>query len=311
MSAPHASFGYLSRANACLARGDVNGAIDALRSALSHEPMSAPLHAFLALCLIDARRLYAAEHEAKLALELDPELDDAHLALAHVRYAQGRLDDAERHLDEAQRIDPERQELARLRSRVLRSRGKKQEAAQVLEEALARDPENNATRLELAEAHLDASDLPAADEISQAVLRDDPENHKGLVMRGWVALRRGQAKDARDYATMALRQNAASPGALRLLVGVKARTSPVLGLWWRANVALSVLSSSARVLVLLGSFALYRLGTIVASQNSLEGLASILSLAWMGVVLYSWTAPVLFRRMLARELAQVRLRRGF
>jgi tetratricopeptide (TPR) repeat protein len=311
MSSSQAAFGHLARANACLERGDVNGAIDALRSALAHDPMSAPLHALLSLCLIEARRLYAAEHEAKLALELDPELDEAHLALAHVRFAQDRLDETERHLDEAQRIDPDNLSLARLRSQVLRRRGKKQEATRLLEEAVAREPEDTATRLELARAYLEANDLAAADEIAQAVLREAPESHEGLVLSGWVALRRGQSQVALDSAAMALRQNAASPAALRLLVGVKARSSPVLGLWWRANVSLSGLSSSSRVLVLLGSFALYRLGSILASQFELHGLATIVSYAWLGVVVYSWTAPVLFQRMLARELSQVRFRRGF
>jgi tetratricopeptide (TPR) repeat protein len=302
---------HLSRAIGCIGRGDTRGAIEALRWALTYDPLAARLHALLALCLVDAKRIHAAEHEAQAALELEPELHNAHLAMAHVRFAQGKLDRAEQLLVDADRLDPGEVSVMRLRARILAARGKRREAVRLLEDARACDPEDVDTRLSLGEAYLQANRPGDAAEIAHDVLREHAESHRGLVLQGWVELYRGNGRDAREHALMALRQNASSPAALRLLAGVNARRNVFLGLWWRVNLQLSVLSSSARIMVLIGGYVVYRVGTTMASAGGYPGVADGVSWLWIGVVIYSWIGPAIFMRMVARELTQVRLRPGF
>jgi tetratricopeptide (TPR) repeat protein len=309
---PHGvALDYIARARLSIARGDLRGAIESLRWALSGDPLSAQAHALLALCLIDTKRLHAAEHEAVRALELEPELRLSHLAMAHVRFAQHRLRDAEGHLDEVQRLDPEDQAAFRLRASIAGARGRPHEVVSVLERARSVDPEDAETRISLGRAYIEVNDIPHAEEISMEVLREHPESHAGLVLRGGVLLLKGQTRDAREHALMALRQNGESSQALRLLVAVKARSSPVLGLWWRYNAWMSARSASSRVLVLLGMFVAYRLSLIVTAQQGLEQVNQVVMFVWLGFVAYSWAGPAMFQRMLRRELASVKLKKDF
>jgi tetratricopeptide (TPR) repeat protein len=302
---------HFHRAQLELAHGNTRGAIQALRWALSIDPRWATAHALLALCLHDEKRLYAAEHEAKLALGLDPEAHIAHVAMAVVLIAKRKLDAAEEHLEIARRIDPESPDTYRQRARILQLRGRRDEAIAELERGLSLDPEDVHTHVALGELYLAAGDVARAGAVATEVLRADAENHDALVLRGGVLLRHGRVDDAREHAFWALRQRASSRSALALLVHVKARQSVWLGLWWRCNAWLGALSVSGRIFVLLGGFTAYRVLTIAATQHGWAAPARAIEAAWLCIVVYSWIGPAVFQRMLARELATVRLRRGF
>ena len=124
---------------------------------------------------------------------------------------------------------------------------------------------------------------------------------------GWVLLQRGQLDDAREHAAMALRANPADAEALRLLAAYKARQSRFLSLWFRWNMSMSTLGERQKVVVLLVLFIVYRLTTLILEDLGLELAAQIVSYVWLAIVAYSWIGPVLFDRMLRRELEQIRL----
>ena len=89
----------INRARQQLAQSHIDGAIDSLRRALSLDPDLAESHAILALCLVDARRLHAAGHEARLALLAEPNLGLAHYALTHVLIGQRKFKQAEAQIE--------------------------------------------------------------------------------------------------------------------------------------------------------------------------------------------------------------------
>ena len=62
-------------------QGDVRGAIEIWRQVLSQDPDHAPSHALLSLCLVDTKRLHAAELEAGLALAGDASHPLSHHAM--------------------------------------------------------------------------------------------------------------------------------------------------------------------------------------------------------------------------------------
>jgi hypothetical protein len=88
---------------------------------------------------------------------------------------------------------------------------------------------------------------------------------------------------------------------------VKARTSWFLGLWWRWSTWMNVLGDSREIMVLLGLFLLYRVANQLAHDLDRPGLASALNFVWLAFVAYTWVGPGMFRRMLRRELRDVRL----
>jgi hypothetical protein len=65
------------------------------------------------------------------------------------------------------------------------------------------------------------------------------------------------------------------------------------------------------VLILTGAYLAYRVLVQLLSDTGTDLSATLVSLAWLGVCVYSWVGPGLFQRMLQKELAQVRLGEEF
>src|SRR5207302_4404785 len=86
---------YLDQATRRMGRHDFVGAIEMLRIVLAYAPDHARAHAMLSICLLRTRRRFAAEHEARRALALEPELPDAHIALGWVALARHAFSEAE------------------------------------------------------------------------------------------------------------------------------------------------------------------------------------------------------------------------
>jgi hypothetical protein len=75
----------------------------------------------------------------------------------------------------------------------------------------------------------------------------------------------------------ALRQDPADRGALRLMASIKARRNPFLGLWWRYATWMGSLGEGRAIVVLLGMYVVYRLGTITATEWGSSDIAGRLA----------------------------------
>ena len=179
------------------------------------------------------------------------------------------------------------------------------------EAALSLDPSDSDTLASLSEVYLAQGKLDEAERFARDALETTPEHQDALIAMGRVLLRRGQLEDAREHALWALRANSSSPNALSLLVEIKARVNPFLGLWWRFNTAMNTLTVNRRIAVLLGGFVSYRVLETAATQAEQQGPAFVIQMAWLALCAYTWVGPVIFGRMLQRELSTFRLRPGF
>ncbi|MCG2592168.1 tetratricopeptide repeat protein [Ramlibacter sp. XY19] len=290
-----------------LAQGHVRGAVETLRQLLAHDPQDAEAHALLALALYNMRRLHAARYEAGTALALAPESVLAHYALGIVETADRKFALADEHFQQALALEPRSPHLLRARASLYRLWGRKSDVGALLEEARAIDPGDPVTLVALGEHALEENRLDEARRFADAALRIEPESADGLVLMGAVLLRQGIADDAREHALQALRIDATHRGALQLLAGVKARKSPLLGLWWRYSVWMESIGTTRSVLVLLLAYATYRVLRGVVEQGSLRAWAMPIEVAWLAIVAYSWIGPGLFRRSLDKELQGVKL----
>ena len=81
--------------------------------------------------------------------------------------------------------------------------------------------------------------------------------------------------------------------------------------WWRFNTRMEAFGEVGTIAVLLGAFFFYRLADIFLVEFGHGDKAELLRYAWLGFVAYTWVAPAMFQRMLAKELEQVRLKPGF
>lgn len=291
--------------------GQIDSAIESLRQALAQDPDLAQAHAYLAICLLKKKRLYAAMQESKLALAIEPASEIAHFAMANICIAQRNFNAAQKHLDQLLDIDPNDPRYYLLQADLKGLQRKDDEILPLLERALEIDPESSSALSKLSDYYLDKGDLKNAERYAYESLRLEPENIDGLVSMGYVLLRRGDVQAAREHAVSALQQAPDNSAALTLVASIKARTSPLLGLWWRYNAWMSSVGSTRSILVLLLAYIVFRLTTMGFKDLGHPDVSSIIQWAWLGIVIYTFVGPTLFMRSLKKELSDVRLSREF
>ena len=287
--------------------GNHRGATELAQRALSLDPDHAVGHAALAAILLDARRLAAAGIEVRAALALDSEDPYIHRVAAAVLIAERKLDDAWAHcLIALQDAEPAPAAHV-LGARVKKLQGDRAQARELLLEALALDAAYTDALTELAQLALDAGERDEAARFATLALESDPSDHAAHVLAGSVDLARGDVASAEDHARFVLRNDATSLTALELWTAIQARRSRLLGAWWRWNTWMTQGDDRRRIAVLMGSFVLAQIAVIVTDELGLEGLSRALALGWLGLCAYTWFAPALFHRMVARTLRTVEL----
>lgn len=295
----------LDRALDRIRHGDIDAAIDILQELLSHDPDVVDAHALLALCLLDLKAVGPARAEAEMALALDGDSAFAHQAMGDVSIAQGKFGAAAHHFELALAIDPhdashyERMALLeRLRGRPYRD---------WLDQALELDPTDPDILAALSRERFEAGDMAQARRFAEEGLRLNAESGDALLAMARVLLLEGQVDDAREHVIAALRSDATDDEALQLLVAVRARKNPALGLWMRWNVWMETMHEGHRVAWLVGLLVGTRLLAQIFTDLGLPVLASAVRTAWLAFVAYSWVGPVIFQKLLERELRGVRL----
>ncbi|MCP4687778.1 MAG: tetratricopeptide repeat protein, partial [Desulfobacterales bacterium] len=189
--------------------------------------------------------------------------------------------------------------------------GRAAAVAGLLDRALALDPDSPRVKTAIGQERLDRGKTAEAEAMAREVLEEYPEHEDALTLMGCVCLRRGDLEGAREHAIWALRQNPTDHDVLHLLAAIKARKSKLLGLWWCYHAWISELGQSRAILVLLGAFIVYRVAGIHLDQNDHTGMAGLLHALWLGVCIYTWVGPGLFRKSLKKETDGVLLNEDF
>ena len=287
--------------------GNHRGATELVQRALTIDPDHAQAHAALAFTLLGARRLAGARIEARTALGLDANDPYIHHVMAAVLTADRKLDDAWAHCLIALEGPTAAPEAYVLGARIRTLQGDTERARELLDEALALDAAHTDALTQLARLSLDAGDRATASRLIAQALESAPEDHAAHVVAGFVDLANGDAASAEQHARFVLGQDATDEDGLALWTAIQARRSRLLGAWWRWNTWMARGNERRQVALLIGAFVLARLAIIITDELGYDGASRALTLAWLGFCAYTWLAPELFRRMLARQLGTVRL----
>lgn len=292
-------------------RGLNDRCIELLVRVLGDDPDHADAHAVLALALVERKRLHAGALEAARALQLEPMSPLAHLAMAATDIARRRFAQAETHLLHALELDPQSTSALRLGARLYWLWQRPETAWDYVERACRLapgDPGQWALRAMLA---FDKGDRDTARHDAKRALAMDPENIEALTTLGHCALAAGNIEEARTHAVWALSLAPDDPRAHVLMAGVKARSSLLLGLWWRFQSFITAGSNRRAITLLVGIYLVYRAVGVALDTEGLGPWSRALDFAWLGFCAYTWFAPTIFRRSLEREFSTVRLRRDY
>lgn len=292
-------------------RGLNDRCIELLVRVLGEDPDHAGAHALLALALVERKRLHAAGLEAGRALQLDPESPLAHLAMAATDIAGRRFASAESHLRHALELDPQSISALRLGARLYWLWQRPADAWDYIERVCRLAPDDAGSWALRALLAFDKGDRETAQADARRALALDPENIEALTTLGHCALAAGRVDEARTHAVWALSLAPDERGTHLLMAGVKARRSPLLGLWWRFQSFIAAGSKRRAITLLVGAYLLYRALGVALDTEGLGRWSNALDFAWLGFCVYTWFAPTLFRRSLEREFATVRLRRDY
>ncbi|MFI5207482.1 MAG: protein kinase, partial [Gemmatimonadales bacterium] len=168
-------------------RSNIDGADAYSRKALELDPDLAEAHAARGLAVSLSKRYDEAEREFETAIRLDPRLYEAHYFYGRATFQQGKYADAVRHYEEASRVRPEDYQCVLLMRAPLRSLGRTEDA----QAALLRG-------LQLAERHLELNpDDARALYLGAGSLAELGEKERALE---WV--KRALAVDAEDSAVL-------------------------------------------------------------------------------------------------------------
>ena len=168
-------------------------------------------------------------------------------------------------------------------------------------------PEDPGTLTELGDLYLAAGELGRAEGLAVEALRIEPQHQSGRVLMGHLALRRGNIKTAKEHAVWALQIDASDRGALRLMANIKARENWYLGLCWRFCVWLGELGEGRAVAVLMVAYFVVQVSIQVLSDLGQSQLSRIVSFVWIGLCVYTWIGPGLFKRKLQEEISEVKI----
>ncbi|MFT6144429.1 MAG: tetratricopeptide (TPR) repeat protein [Myxococcota bacterium] len=277
---------------------------------LGVNPGHSEAHALLALMLVQQKRLDAATVEAEIAVSQDPEEPLAHGALFEIAVAELRFADAESHIDRLLMLDPYNPGAFHKRANLRQLQNREDDALADLDQALHIAPTDQSAMAMRGRILLARGDIDGAEVEARRALALGAEHTGALVLMGHILLKRGDIAAARDHAISALRNNVVGSGPIHLLTAVKARESWTLGLWWRWQSWMSSRGQNQVILILVGAYIVFRLITIRLEQLDYDNARFAINIAWLGLIAYTWTAPVLWNRMLRKELKPVQLR-GF
>ncbi|MCB1162274.1 tetratricopeptide repeat protein [bacterium] len=176
--------------------GRGEGAIQALRTALTVNPRFMEASYFLGLALLGEERYLEAEESLDFARELGGESSDLLLQLARCRFQLGRNEGAETLLDELLRRQPEHAEARYLLGLLRHAEGRHDDALRLIRAALEAKPTLGTAALDLALIHARKGEWGRAGLRFRHLAEAAPEDPQLLGFLGQTQLAQGDLEAA-------------------------------------------------------------------------------------------------------------------
>jgi tetratricopeptide (TPR) repeat protein len=200
---------------------------DLFIEAIRMDPTFARAHAGLANYYVHAHNYFNVETDAhmkavvaaKRAIELDPNLAEAHVALGYTLSAEERFDEAEREFQKALEANPGLFEAHYYRGRAFYVRGDMERAVESFQHATSLDPNDFQTWALLASIHAgagraDLAELCARPAVERAMkhLEANPSNSRAAYLAAGCSLQIGEVDQALELTDRSIAATPDDPG---------------------------------------------------------------------------------------------------
>lgn len=215
---PHAYRAHMHLGGALEARGDIVGALDQYRLAVTLQPDHAETHYNLGNALNTLRRRDQARHSWERALEIDPTFFDAVINLSAWHLDGGDWQHAWALLERADRIRPESVEVWRRKGVARRAIGDQEGAERAYRHAVRLDPTNAETHYNLGNLLVDTGRADEAERSYRRALSLNPAHHGAVYNLALLLLRNERPVEAEQVCQQALQLSALrhTPGEIKL-----------------------------------------------------------------------------------------------
>jgi len=301
----------LERAWAHYMADRTSAAIQLLKELLGEDPNHAEYHSLLAACLLQDKRLHAAEYELGLALKIDPQMPFLYLLQSNILVFKNKFKQALAACDQALALAPEFIDALLKKAEILLLLNQYAEARSCLDQAARISPDNLAVTLAYADFHLTNGDIKNAETFALEALHQDAQNETANVLMGKIRLTQGNIQEAEYHAKFVILNNPNSEQGLALFSNIKARTNWFLGLWWRLNNKLANSTQFKQITYLICAYLFFNLLSQIVEDMGHKSLSDMIGYAWLGLVVYSWVAIPIYIKMLKKELDNFQFNRDF
>ncbi|NNG00245.1 MAG: tetratricopeptide repeat protein [Desulfobacteraceae bacterium] len=280
-------------------------ALESLREALSISPREPVLHSLLALVLVDLNRPRAAVHEARSGVDLGADMPFCHYALGMVLCANEKYAAAIQHLRQALAAEPDNSRYMTGLGNVYALTGNTIEAREHFKKAIWIDPNEADGYTALGRLLRRDGKLAAAGDCIRKAIELNSEGIDARLEMGFIRLLEGEIEEARGHALWALQKSVFNADAVLLLSQIKARTNPLVGAWWKLNGWLTGGSTSRIVLILVFTYALFRIAELGLNDLGYTFWSNAVKYIWLIVVIYSWFGPDWFDNLIRKDLNRI------
>lgn len=241
-----------------------------------------------------AAEIVLTDHEAALqaarnGLELDPNSSELLSLGAHAAAELGRLPEAERMVLQALDRDPDDPDHLCLYAEIVARAGQIEKAETLLARAESIDPECQAALLGRANVAYLRGDKRALTHYAEELLRVDPAGKAGQHMRGVAMANSGRMREAARHYAEAAGIDPADHSAAETARSARFAIHPLLWPMWPV--------------MRFGPWVVWGAGVaaLILSRSLAPGVAGIVVVVWIAYVIYTWVAPPILERVLARE----------
>lgn len=286
---------HLTRGHLLFERGRFAEAGEQFRQALGSDPNDPTAKSWLALCLLEERKLEEATRLAEESVHAAPDDEFSHYALARTLWARRRPREALACVREAIRLQPYDAGNFALESQVHLDLRDWKSALNSANHGLEIDPENvgcnNLRSIALTKLGrgTDASATMAS------VLARHPEDALSHATQGWNYLHAGKTKNALDHFREAMRLDPNQEWARAGIVEALKARNPIYGLLLRYFLWMGRLSGRTQGFIILGAyFGNQLLRSVAQSQPALAPWILPVQVAYVVFALSTWLASPFF-----------------